>query len=60
MFEKFLTFGDGPTDAIVVNNDDWLSKLEYIPFLRDVGRHFTINRMLTFDSVACASTASSR
>ena len=35
----------------MVNNDDWLSKLEYVPFLRDVGRHFTINRMLTFDSV---------
>jgi len=51
VFEKFLTFGDGPTDAIVVNNDDWLSKLEYIPFLRDIGRHFTINRMMTFDSV---------
>ncbi|QNM83412.1 tyrosine--tRNA ligase [Sphingomonas sabuli] len=51
VFERFLTFGDGPTDAIMVNNDDWLSKLEYIPFLRDVGRHFTINRMLTFDSV---------
>jgi tyrosyl-tRNA synthetase len=51
VFERFLTFGDGPTDAIIVNNDEWLSKLEYIPFLRDVGRHFTINRMLTFDSV---------
>ncbi|QNP42678.1 tyrosine--tRNA ligase [Sphingomonas daechungensis] len=51
VFERFLTFGDGPTDAIVVNNDEWLSKLEYIPFLRDVGRHFTINRMMTFDSV---------
>lgn len=50
-FENFLTFGDGPTDAIMVNNDDWLGQLEYIPFLRDVGRHFTINRMLTFDSV---------
>jgi tyrosyl-tRNA synthetase len=50
-FERFLTFGDGPTDAIMVNNDDWLGGLEYIPFLRDVGRHFTINRMLTFDSV---------
>ncbi|WP_417609065.1 tyrosine--tRNA ligase [Parasphingorhabdus sp.] len=50
-FENFLTFGDGPTDAIMVNNDDWLSDLEYIPFLREVGRHFTINRMLTFDSV---------
>jgi tyrosyl-tRNA synthetase len=50
-FERFLTFGNGPADAIMVNNDDWLSGLEYIPFLRDVGRHFTINRMLTFDSV---------
>lgn len=50
-FERFLTFGDGPTDAILVNNADWLDSLEYIPFLRDVGRHFTINRMLTFDSV---------
>ena len=51
VFERFLTFGEGPTDAIMVNNDDWLSELAYIPFLRDVGRHFTINRMLTFDSV---------
>ena len=50
-FEQFLTFGDGPTDAIMVNNDDWLGALDYIPFLREVGRHFTINRMLTFDSV---------
>ena len=50
-FERFLTFGDGPTDAIMVNNADWLDELEYIPFLREVGRHFTINRMLTFDSV---------
>jgi tyrosyl-tRNA synthetase len=51
VFEQFLAFGDGPTDAIMVDNDDWLSGLEYIPFLRDVGMHFTINRMLTFDSV---------
>jgi len=51
VFERFLTFGDGPTDAILVDNDEWLSGLEYIPFLRDVGMHFTINRMLTFDSV---------
>jgi tyrosyl-tRNA synthetase len=51
VFEKFLTFGDGPTDAILVNNADWLDGLHYIPFLREVGRHFTINRMLTFDSV---------
>ena len=50
-FERFLTFGDGPTDAIMVNNDEWLGGLDYIPFLRDVGPHFTINRMLTFDSV---------
>src|SRR3990170_8772243 len=51
VFERFLTFGDGPTDAIMVDNDEWLGKLEYVPFLREVGRHFTINRMLTFDSV---------
>ena len=50
-FERLLTFGDGPTDAILVNNDEWLAGLEYIPFLREVGRHFTINRMMTFDSV---------
>jgi tyrosyl-tRNA synthetase len=50
-FEQLLTFGEGPTDAIMVNNDEWLSKLGYIDLLRDVGRHFTINRMLTFDSV---------
>ena len=51
IFERFLTFGERPTDAIMVNNDDWLSQLQYIPFLRDIGRHFSINRMLTFDSV---------
>ncbi len=51
VFERFLTFGDGPTDAIMVDNADWLDALEYVPFLRDVGRHFTINRMLAFDSV---------
>ena len=50
-FGPFLTFGDGRTDAIMVNNDDWLSALGYIPLLREVGVHFTINRMLTFDSV---------
>jgi tyrosyl-tRNA synthetase len=50
-FEPFLTFGDGPSDAIIANNADWLDTLEYIPLLRDVGTHFTINRMLTFDSV---------
>ena len=51
VFERFLDFGDGPTGAIMANNADWLDRLEYIPFLREVGRHFTINRMLTFDSV---------
>jgi tyrosyl-tRNA synthetase len=51
VFSRFLTFGDGPADAIMVNNADWLDRLEYIQFLREVGRHFTINRMLTFDSV---------
>lgn len=51
IFERFLAFGDGPSDAMFVNNADWLDQLEYIPFLRDVGRHFSINRMLTFDSV---------
>jgi len=51
VFEHFLTFGNELTDAVIVNNADWLDTLEYIPFLREVGRHFTINRMLTFDSV---------
>lgn len=51
VFEKFLTFGDGPTDAVMVNNDDWLSGIKYLEFLRDYGRHFSINRMLTMDSV---------
>ena len=51
VFDRFLTFGDGPTDAIMVNNDDWLQGLGYIDFLRDYGRHFSVNRMLTFDSV---------
>ena len=50
-FEKFLTFGDGPTDAVLVDNDEWLSKLGHIQFLREYGSHFTVNRMLTFDSV---------
>jgi tyrosyl-tRNA synthetase len=50
-FERFLDFGDGPTGAIMLNNAEWLDGLEYLPFLRDVGPHFTINRMLTFDSV---------
>ena len=51
VFERFLTFGDGPTDAVMANNADWLDELQYIPFLREVGKHFTINRMLTFESV---------
>ncbi|HKR23739.1 MAG TPA: tyrosine--tRNA ligase, partial [Allosphingosinicella sp.] len=51
VFERLLSFGDGPGDAILVDNADWLDTLDYIPFLRDVGPHFTINRMLTFDSV---------
>jgi len=51
IFEKFLDFGDGPTDAMVVDNAEWLDELKYIPLLRDVGRHFSVNRMLTMDSV---------
>ena len=51
IFERFLTFGDGPTDAVMLDNADWLDTLEYIPFLRDVGQHFSVNRMLSFDSV---------
>ena len=51
VFLKYLKFGDGPTDAIMVNNADWLDELKYIPLLRDVGRHFSVNRMLTMDSV---------
>jgi tyrosyl-tRNA synthetase len=51
IFGRYLTFGDGPTDAVMVNNADWLDGLKYIEMLRDVGRHFSINRMLSFDSV---------
>jgi len=51
IFERFLTFGDGPSDAIMLDNAEWLDALEYIPFLREVGQHFSINRMLSFDSV---------
>ncbi len=50
-FSRFLKFGDGPSDAIMVDNADWLDGLEYIAFLRDVGSHFSLNRMLKFDSV---------
>ena len=49
--KHLLTFGDGPSDAILVDNAEWLDKLDYIPFLRDVGRHFSVNRMLTMESV---------
>jgi len=51
VFERFLSFGDGPTDAVMVNNHDWLGQLGYIELLQEVGTHFTINRMLSFDSV---------
>ena len=51
VFERFLSFGEDGNKAVMVNNADWLDKLAYIPFLREVGRHFTINRMMTFDSV---------
>lgn len=51
VFENYLVFGDGPADAIMANNAEWLDRLEYIPFLREVGRHFSVNRMLTMDSV---------
>ena len=51
VFEKYLTFGAGPSDAIMCDNDEWLSGLEYVQFLRDYGRHFSVNRMLSFDSV---------
>jgi tyrosyl-tRNA synthetase len=50
-FGQFLRFDNSQSGAILVNNDDWLADLQYIPFLRDIGRHFTINRMLTMDSV---------
>ncbi len=51
IFAQFLKFGDGPGDAVMANNADWLNSLNYIDFLRDVGRHFSVNRMLAFDSV---------
>ncbi len=51
VFDKLLTFGDGPTDAVMVDNHDWLGQLGYIELLQEVGTHFTVNRMLTFDSV---------
>ncbi|MBN7756226.1 tyrosine--tRNA ligase [Nitratireductor aquimarinus] len=51
VFSNYLTFGDGPQDALMVNNADWLLGINYLEFLRDVGRHFSVNRMLSFDSV---------
>lgn len=51
VFERFITFGDGPTDAVMIDNDEWLSGYGYIEFLRQYGTHFTVNRMLAFDSV---------
>ena len=51
VFERYLVFGDGPTDALIVNNAEWLDKLNYVDFLREYGRHFSINKMLGFDSV---------
>ncbi len=51
VFAKFLTFGDGASDAVMVNNDDWLKEINYIDFLRDYGKHFSVNRMMSMDSV---------
>lgn len=51
VFAKYLRYGDGPTDAVMINNADWLTRINYLEFLRDVGRHFSVNRMLSFDSV---------
>ncbi len=51
IFERFLKFGSGPSDAVMVDNAEWLDKLEYVPFLREIGRHVSVNRMLTMDSV---------
>jgi len=51
VFSRYITYGDGPTDALMPNNAEWLDELKYIDFLRDIGRHFTINRLLAFESV---------
>jgi len=51
VFSNYLTYGDGPKDALMINNADWLLAINYLEFLRDVGRHFSVNRMLAFDSV---------
>ncbi|MDG3578604.1 tyrosine--tRNA ligase [Rhizobium sp. YJ-22] len=51
VFSSYLAYGDGPKDALMINNAEWLRSLNYLEFLRDVGRHFSVNRMLSFDSV---------
>ena len=51
VFAQYVTYGDGPTDALMLNNDEWLANLNYLDFLRDIGRHFSVNRMLSFESV---------
>lgn len=51
VFAKYVTYGDGPTDALMLNNAEWLDGLNYLEFLRDIGRHFSVNRMLSFESV---------
>jgi len=51
VFSAYLTYGDGPSDAMMINNAEWLDQLNYLDFLRDIGRHFSINRMLAFESV---------
>lgn len=51
VFSAYLTYGDGPSDALMINNAEWLDGLNYLDFLRDIGRHFSINRMLSFESV---------
>ena len=51
VFAKYLDYGDGPSDAMMINNAEWLDDLNYLEFLRDIGRHFSVNRMLSFESV---------
>jgi len=51
VFSRYISYGDGPTDSPLVNNADWLDKLGYVDFLRDIGKHFTVNRLLSFESV---------
>ena len=51
VFAKYLDYGDAPTDALMINNAEWLDELNYLDFLRDIGRHFSVNRMLSFESV---------